>query len=201
MTKNKAYIDFCNEPQVREELNNTTHLLLPSIEIPIRFSVLRQNGFINAYIDDAENEDFYMGCLFLLFNPSEITESYRDFEKFMRSLDNYITDYDVGYNKVMFVIRVKDKWMSNLRMFKRSKYSEFDDEYVKTFFSPVIKQGEKTIPNKYYQILTKDPEYKKKLEYYLGHLDGKELNPVYIPEENELASPINHSREVFNYKS
>lgn len=201
MTKNEAYIYFCDVPQIKEELNNTTHFLLPSIEIPIRFLLLRQNGFVNAYIDDAQNGSFYPNCLFLLFNPANITKEYQEFEVFLRGLDNYVTDYDTARNQILFVFKLKDKWTNNLAKFKQSKYSQFDKDYVKAFFSPVIRQNDKSIPNKYYQILTKDPEYKRKLEYYLSHLDGRELNYVEIPDQNELASPVNPLKEVYRFKT
>lgn len=201
MTKNEYYTAFCEAPRPKEELNSTTHFLLPSVEIPLKFLTLRQNGFVNAYIDDAENGSFYANCLFLLFNPLSIDDGYRDFERYIRGLENYVTDYDCGRNMIMFVFKVKDKWVGNLGKFKKSKYSQFDKDYVKTFFTPTIRQKDKTVPNKFYQILTKDPEYRKRLEYYLSHIGGFKLNEVVIPEENELASPIDPAREVFRFKS
>lgn len=199
MTANVVYRKSREVPLIREELNKTTHFLLTSIEIPVRFLVLRQNGFVNAYIDDAKNENFYANCLFLLFNPVEINSSYTEFDAFLRGLDNYVTDYDTGHNQIVYVFKVKDRWVNSLVKFKQSKYSEFDKDYINKFFTPSIRQHGNMVPNKYYQILVKDPEYKKKLEYYLSHLDGKELTLVEIPEENELASKINPVKEVYRF--
>jgi len=109
----------------------TSLFMVPTLKIPK--GSLKDNGFINGYIKDAQREEQYDGCIYLLFHPKHL-EKFREFldgeyERTKAIIDDY--DYEDGY--VVVVYSLDKKYKKDFELIKLGKYSKTSEEFQKLF--------------------------------------------------------------------
>lgn len=161
----------------------TSSFLLPTLGFSI--SNLKKRGFINCYLgDDVFYEmtgNLFNQHLFLHFNTWEVIKG--NFDIGLTAHVNFEYDYDIDVNSCMYVFKIRDKYIPELKNFKLGRYSRFSDSYLKAFFSK---------NDQVYKICKKDPEF---WEGYWGQRLG-----LPYDERNEMWSKPERKNEVFRYK-
>lgn len=105
--------------------------MVPSLKVPK--NALRDNGFINGYIQDAERDIQYENAVYILFQPEDILK-FREFldeeyERTQQVIEDY--DYDGGY--VVVVYKLDKKWNEDFNLVKKGKYSRTSADFQKMF--------------------------------------------------------------------
>ncbi len=150
----------------------TSAFLLPTIDIP--YGVIKNYGFVNAYIGDRRKETMYpTHCLFLLFNYKNL-EDIEIVGDLIRESQFYVDEYDPSENHVVFVVRVPEHRRRIYDLFLEGQYSEFDTDYIEQNYPKKIFAGVDAYNNPLskdslnYLVLTRDPGLKKEIEDDLG---------------------------------
>lgn len=94
---------------------------------------LREMGFINAYINDTNNDIHYENSIYLLFKPKNLGE-FRAFlnEEYERTT-NIIDDYDYGGGFVVVVYKLNPKFINDINLIKKGIYSKTSKNFQKEF--------------------------------------------------------------------
>jgi hypothetical protein len=99
---------------------------------------LKENGFINGYVNDASKDVQYENCVYLLFHPKNL-------DKFKEFLDNeyertksIIDDYDYAEGFVVVVYELNKRYDKDFTLIKQGKYSK-TSKYFQTLFPKIIK--------------------------------------------------------------
>lgn len=132
----------------------------------IERSRLRENGLINAYIDDVDREIKFERAVYLLFRPQE-KGKFEEFLEYARKKATVIEEYDYG-NLVMVVFQYSKKWEEDIKIVMTGKFSE--TSYM--FKENILKEtgdGNLTVQH---QIFKKVPN----LETYWKEQYGLEFN-------------------------
>jgi hypothetical protein len=121
--------------------NITSIFMVPTLKVPK--DALRANGFINAYVKDADKEDQYKDSIYLLFKPENL-DKFREFldseyERTKTVIEDY--DYEDGY--VVVVYQLNDKYKKDFNLIKQGRYSKTSNEFQKLFPKTIkiIKNG------------------------------------------------------------
>ena len=116
--------------------NITSIFMVPTLQVPK--DALRGNGFINAYIKDADNENGYEECIYLLFKPTDI-DKFREFlDSEYERTKNIIEDYDYEDGFVVLVYKLNKKYDKDLELIMKGKYSKTSDDF-QSMFPKVVK--------------------------------------------------------------
>lgn len=111
--------------------NITSIFMVPTLKVPK--DALRSNGFINAYIKDADRDDHYKDSIYLLFKPENL-DKFREFlDGEYERTKNVIEDYDYEDGYVVVVYQLNDKYKKDFNFVKQGKYSKTSDEFQKLF--------------------------------------------------------------------
>ena len=108
----------------------STIFIAPTLNIPRKDK--EENGFLNAYIKDANKEINYENAIYLLYKPTDMFRfnKFLEEEKFKNNiLDDY--DYDGGY--VVVVYKLDNKFKRDFQLVKTGKYSQTSEKFQKTF--------------------------------------------------------------------
>jgi len=86
-----------------------TIFMVPTLKVPK--DSLKDNGFINAYIEDDMSDTKYKDCIYVLFKPNDI-DLFKDFldseyERTKQIVEDY--DYDEGFVVVVYSLNKKFK--------------------------------------------------------------------------------------------
>jgi len=109
----------------------TNLFLVPTIGV--NREALRENNFINAYIEDGSLEIQYPDCIYLLFR----VENKAKFRKFLDEerdrTQSLIEDYDYsdGYTVVVYALDMK--WYEDFEIIKTGKYSQTSKNFQALF--------------------------------------------------------------------
>ncbi len=105
--------------------------MVPSLKVPK--NSLKDNGFINAYLDDVGRDFKYNNVIYVLFLPTDLA-------KFREFLDNeyertteIVEDYDYEGGFVVLVYKLNMKWETDFDLIKQGRYSETSDNFQKLF--------------------------------------------------------------------
>ena len=105
--------------------------MVPSLKVPK--NSLKDNGFINAYLDDVGRDFKYNNVIYVLFLPTDLA-------KFREFLDNeyertteIVEDYDYEGGFVVLVYKLNMKWETDFDLIKQGRYSETTDNFQKLF--------------------------------------------------------------------
>mgnify|MGYP000016728489 FL=1 len=121
--------------------NITSIFIIPTLKFPK--DVLKDNGFINGYIEDNRNDNQYKNAVYILFKPTDI-DKFREFldgeyERTKSIIEDY--DYEDGY--VVVVYKLNDSFTKDYELIKEGKYSKtsrkFQDEFPKSV--KVVRNG------------------------------------------------------------
>ena len=109
----------------------TSIFMVPSLKVPK--NSLKDNGFINAYLDDVGRDFKYNNVIYVLFLPTDLA-------KFREFLDNeyertteIVEDYDYEGGFVVLVYKLNMKWETDFDLIKQGRYSETSDNFQKLF--------------------------------------------------------------------
>jgi len=109
----------------------TSIFIVPSLKVPK--NSLKDNGFINAYLDDVGRDFKYNNVIYVLFLPTDLA-------KFREFLDNeyertteIVEDYDYEGGFVVLVYKLNMKWETDFDLIKQGRYSETSDNFQKLF--------------------------------------------------------------------
>lgn len=105
--------------------------MVPSLRVPK--NALRDNGFINGYVQDAERDFQYPGAVYLLFLPEDILK-FREFldEEYERT-EQIIEDYDYEGGFVVVVYKLDTRWKKDFDLVKQGRYSATSSSFQKLF--------------------------------------------------------------------
>jgi hypothetical protein len=121
--------------------NITSIFIIPTLKFPK--DALKNNGFINGYIEDDRNDNQYKNAVYILFKPTDI-DKFREFldEEYERTkciIEDY--DYEGGY--VVVVYQLNEKFNKDYELIKQGKYSKtsksFQSEFPKSV--KVVRNG------------------------------------------------------------
>jgi hypothetical protein len=105
--------------------------MVPTLKVPK--NSLKNNGFINAYIEDDMSDNKYKDSVYLLFKPNDI-DLFKDFldgeyERTKQIIEDY--DYDGGF--VVVVYKLNKKFDKDFKKVKQGEYSKTSKEFQKLF--------------------------------------------------------------------
>ena len=105
--------------------------MVPTLKIPK--DELRNNGFLNAYVEDSSKDIQYSDSVYLLFLPEDIPK-FREFldDEYERTTA-IIEDYDYPDGYVVVVYKLNMKWEINFDLIRQGRYSETTDNFQKLF--------------------------------------------------------------------
>jgi len=109
----------------------TSIFMVPTLKIPK--DELRNNGFLNAYVEDSSKDIQYPNSVYLLFLPENIPK-FREFldDEYERTTA-IIEDYDYPDEYVVVVYKLNMKWEINFDLIRQGRYSETTDNFQKLF--------------------------------------------------------------------
>lgn len=173
----------------------TTQFMLPAVGInaqhPLIFKFL-----INAFIGDKEHENDYTRPIFVLMGSANLKD--KDWLKVYTTLtssDNYITEYECGYNEgiyqIMLVFSVPEKFKSDYHAFKTGRYSQFSKEYASKFSRYINEKKKKE--NVMWQVINKSEELKREIEIEFL------MEPGEMDDALEIWDFPRKSREIYRY--
>jgi len=168
----------------------TSVFILPSMSIPR--DKLTDNGFVNAYIGDLDEDHQYEDCIYVLFKPT-------DFYKFGEFIlderdrtDDLIEDYDHDGGFVVLVYRLDSKFMSDYALVKQGKYSKTSQVYQAKFpkVVKIMKNGlHKDEISIQYRVFNRTEDLVKFWEDKLG---------VNFSESQEVWQGFDYEKETIN---
>lgn len=158
----------------------TTSYIAPMVKEDL--TVFLDHGFINCYLGDNGYGINYPNHLYLRVSPKEFSDDFRATTEKIRNSPAYVADYDLPDREVMFVFKIDEDYLNNLKEFKKGKYSKIDKAYVEKAFKKDSKR---------YKILNQDPDYRATLEESLS---------VVLPENAELEEIPEAANEIFRFK-
>jgi len=112
----------------------STVFMLPTLKISKE--KLTENGFINAYEYDEDQDVPYLNSVYLLFKPDNL-HTFRAFlnEEYERTT-NIVDDYDYGKGFVVVVYKLDKRFIDDFDLVKQGRYSKtskkFQGEFPKT---------------------------------------------------------------------
>ena len=111
--------------------NITTIFMVPTLKVPK--DALKSNGFMNAYIKDADRDDDYEDAIYLLFKPNDL-DKFREFlEDEYERTKSVIEDYDYEDGYVVVVYQLNEKFKKDFELIKRGRYSKTSEDFQKLF--------------------------------------------------------------------
>lgn len=121
--------------------NITSIFIIPTLKFPK--DVLKNNGFINGYVEDSRKDEQYNNAVYILFKPVDL-DKFREFlEDEYERTKNIIEDYDYEDGYVVVVYQLNEKFNKDYELIKEGKYSktskEFQGEFPKSV--KIVKQG------------------------------------------------------------
>lgn len=165
-------------------INNTTFFFADLLDID--FGILTDHGFLNIYLSDHQHDVIHENALYFLFKPEKFDSSFEEFCKFLRTNPLYIEEYDCDIGEVMFVFNFPKQYLNVLESYKKGKYSEFPDNFLKRYYPPFV-NGE---ISKRWRICHRSTQYRQALE--------EKLN-VKIDEKAELHDIMSPEDEIYNF--
>lgn len=184
----------------------TTIFMVPTLKVPK--DSLRNNGFINAYIDDDMSDNHYKGCVYILFKPNDIDMFKGFLDKEYQRTKKVIEDYDYEGGFVVVVYELDKKFKKDFEIIKQGKYSKTSKEFQK-LFPKVIKLKKNGLHRDelslQYRIFNKTNDL---IEYWQDRVGKNAWEDYYevwtgFQEEKETLTKkvLNESRKIITAKS
>jgi len=109
----------------------TSIFMIPTLKISK--DLLKNNGFINGYLQDIDRDTQYKNAVYVLFKPDDL-DRFRDFldGEYERTKD-IIEDYDYKDGFVVIVYKLNPKFKKDYDIIKTGKYSRTSQEFQKLF--------------------------------------------------------------------
>lgn len=170
----------------------TSTFMVPLLKI--NREALREQGFINAYINDKNSEIQYKNSVYLLFKPKDMV-SFRAFiaEEYERTT-NIIDDYDYGGGFVVVVYKLNPKFLEDINLIKKGMYSKTSKNFQKEYPKIVkisVSNGFREEISLQFRIFNKT---KDMLDYW-----EEKLN-VHFTEDQEVWHSFDEEKETLTLK-
>ena len=105
--------------------------MVPTLKAPI--NSLKDNGFINGYIKDEDNDAEYPNCIYLLFKPTNI-DKFREFlDSEYERTPNIVEDYDYEGGYIVVVYQLNTDFNEDFDIIRQSKYSKTSKKFQDLF--------------------------------------------------------------------
>ena len=109
----------------------TTIFMVPTLKNPK--DSLKNNGFINAYIEDEMSDSEYKDCIYVLFKPDDV-DLFKDFlDNEYERTKQIVEDYDYNGGFVIVVYKLNKKFDKDFKKVKQGEYSKTSKEFQKLF--------------------------------------------------------------------
>ncbi len=172
----------------RIKYNKSKTYLLPLLSEVLDINIKFLPYLINTYMFDDNDE--YKDCFYILHEFSFKNPEFTSYEHKFINNEIFIKSIDLD-NKVMYIFKFPEEYLTEYYCLKESKYSEFKPdakELILRFWSEVYSGNRLAVPFliKVKQILYKDKKLKEKIEKDFGVVldDNQELGDfVYIEDE------------------
>lgn len=110
--------------------------MVPTLKVPK--DALKENGFINAYVQDLQTEELHKDSIYLLFKPENL-EKFRQFlESEYERTKSIIEDYDYENGYVVVVYLLDKNYKKDFSIVRKGEYSKTSKEF-QNLFPKVIK--------------------------------------------------------------
>lgn len=114
----------------------TSIFIVPTLKI--NKEDVKENNFINGYLEDVRRDVQYKNAAYLLFKPENL-DKFREFldseyERTKSVIDDY--DYEDGY--VVVVYKLDEKWKEDFSLIKEGLYSQTSKDF-QSIFPKIIK--------------------------------------------------------------
>lgn len=175
--------------------NLSSKYLLPTLQISNReftSKILKELGFVNAYLEDVDKPLQTSNCLILVFNfPKTYEEKFHSVVKILqKEVVNYISNYKIDDCVYGIIFKVLPEWVYILELFKKGKYSEFGEKYAQEF--KIESSKSRNLILEQYKVITKDPVYLLQKAEDLG------IHPSLL-EHLDLDDHPTEDDYIFNY--
>lgn len=172
------------------ELKRTITSIFIVPTLGINRESLKNNGFLNGYVQDGGKEVQYEKSVYLLFHPDSL-DKFKvfldgEYERTKTIIDDY--DYDGGF--VVLVYKLDDRFKSDIGLVKLGKYSKTSKEF-QALFPKIVKVVQNKIQKDeislQYRIFNKtedlrnywsellDIDFDDSMEVWQGWIDEKEI--------------------------
>lgn len=171
----------------------TTIFMVPTLKTPK--DSLRNNGFINAYLQDEMSDTNYKDCIYVLLKPNNI-DSFKEFiDNEYERTEQIVEDYDYEEGFVVVVYSLNKDFNKDFNLVKNGKYSKTSKSFQK-LFPKVIKLKKNGLHRDelslQYRIFNKTPDL---IEYWQD-----KLGITYWDEDMEVWSEFKIENEVLTKK-
>lgn len=110
--------------------------MVPTLKAPK--DALKNNGFINAYVEDSHVEEQHENSIYLLFKPENL-DKFREFlENEYERTKSIIEDYDYEDGFIVVVYLLDKKYKKDFFLVRKGEYSKTSKEF-QALFPKVIK--------------------------------------------------------------
>ena len=184
----------------------TTIFMVPTIKTPK--NSLRNNGFINAYLQDEMSDTNYKDCIYVLLKPSNI-DLFKEFlDKEYERTKQIVEDYDYEGGFVVVVYSLNKDFKKDFNLIKKGKYSKTSKSFQK-LFPKVIKLKKNGLHRDelslQYRIFNKTNDLIEYWQDKLGITYWDESMEVWseFKVENEILTKkvLNESKKIIEAKS
>lgn len=149
------------------------------------------NNLVNVYIGDREYPEL-REHLFLHYKFSG-DEKFLKFEEELRLHPLFKVAYDPDPQHTMFVLKVPEQYLTDLQLFKQSKYSHISSDSK----TRILAYHNLTEEGPVGQVLYKKEPAFLRLEAMIN--DGIDFkNHIHIPRSQEASGLLNLKEEIFN---
>jgi hypothetical protein len=176
----------------------TSIFMVPTLECPK--DSLKNNGFINGYINDEERDVQYENAIYLLFQPKNL-DKFREFldEEYERT-KSIIEDYDYSNGYVVVVYKLNESLSEDFKLIREGKYSKTSENFQKIFPKNISVENErgklKDHLSLQYRIFNKTEDL---IEFWEDKL-GVDLGNV-VGSDFEVWEGFDLKRETLNIKN
>ena len=110
--------------------------MVPTLKVPK--DALKENGFINGYVEDSDVEEQHKDSIYLLFKPENL-DKFREFlENEYERTKSIIEDYDYDDGYVVVVYQLNKTYKKDFLLVRKGEYSKTSKEF-QALFPKVIK--------------------------------------------------------------
>jgi len=163
-------------------INRTTQFLLPSLNIKkSALSYGKGGSFINAFLNKKNDMEIH-----ILFRVSTMFKDNIFLLRLLEECHSYIDNYYINKEHVIYVFKIDDEYINDIKLLKESKYSKLSSNLK----SKILSFHNIEHSDELYGILYKTELYRKELEKKLI---------TDIPVGCELGEVINDNEYIEEY--
>lgn len=171
--------------------NKSKTYLLPLLSEFVKFDKKFYPYLQNTYIFDDLGK--FKNAIFVEHDFSFKNPEFTLYENNFTETEYFLDLIDITPEKVLYIFKFPDDYINEYELFKKGKYSHYDEdakELILSFFAEMYEHNIGAVPFlvKIKQILFKDEKLKREIEDRLN---------VKLPDDAELTDAINNENEVF----